>query len=102
MNDLRYQMFRIKKGDVDSGQLPPCKFKESLCYAVQLSKSVWKIYFEPKQDTNSQEGHGWMTEDGQLLFDRMFDPLVVMELIVCKCNRMCKETECTHVRTSKL
>ena len=35
-----------------------------------------------------------MIEDGQLLFDRMSDPLVVMELIVCKCNRMCKGTEC--------
>ena len=31
-----------------------------------------------------------MIEDGQLLFDRMSDPIVVMELIVCKCNRMCK------------
>ena len=29
-----------------------------------------------------------MIEDGQILFDRMSDPLVVMELIVCKCNRM--------------
>ena len=29
-----------------------------------------------------------MIEDGQLLFYRMSDPLVVMELIVCKCNRM--------------
>ena len=35
-----------------------------------------------------------MIEDGQLLFDRMPDPLVVMELIVCKCNRMCKGPEC--------
>ena len=57
-------------------------------------KCVWKIYYEPKKDTNSKEGHGWMIEDGQLLFDRMSDPLVVMELIVCKCNRMCKGTEC--------
>ena len=35
-----------------------------------------------------------MIEDGQPLFDRMSDPLVVMELIVCKCNRMCKGPEC--------
>ena len=40
-----------------------------------------QIYFEPKKDTNSQEGHGWMIEDGQLLFDRMSGPLVVMELL---------------------
>ena len=58
-------------------------------------KCVWKIHFEQKKkDTNSQDGHGWMIEDGQLLFDRMSDPLVVMELSVCKCNRMCKGLEC--------
>ena len=47
-----------------------------------------------EKDSNSEEGHGWMIEDGQLLFDRMSDPLVVMELIVCKYNRMCKGPEC--------
>ena len=35
-----------------------------------------------------------MIEDGQLLFDKMFNPLVVMELSVCKCNKMCKGPEC--------
>ena len=35
-----------------------------------------------------------MIEDEQLLFERMSDPLVVMEVIVCKCNKMCKGTEC--------
>ena len=35
-----------------------------------------------------------MIEYGQLLFDRMSDLLVVMELMVCKCNRMCKGPEC--------
>ena len=91
-------MFRIKKGDVDSGQLPPCKFKVPLCFMLCgpiIKKCVWKIYVEPKKkDINSQEGHGKMIEGGQLLFDRMSYPLVVMELIVCKCNRMCKGTEC--------
>ena len=110
MNDIRYQMFRIKKGGVDSGQLPPCKFKVPLCFmqcGPIIKNCVWKIYFEPKKDTNIKEGHGWMIEDGQLLFDKMSDPLVVMELILCKCNRMCNGTEChwfncTHVKTSKL
>ena len=95
VNDLRYQMFRIKKGNVDSGQLPPCKFKVPLCFMLCgpiIKKCVWKIYFEPKKDTNSKEGHRWMIEDGQLLFDRMSDTLVLMELIVC--NRMCKGPEC--------
>ena len=89
-------MFRIKKGDVDSGQLPPCKFKVPLCFMLCgpiIKKCVCK-YILTKKDTNSQEGHGWMIKDGQLLFDRMSGPLVVMELIVCKCNRMCKGPEC--------
>ena len=43
VNDLRYQMFRIKKGDVDSGQLQPCKFK--IPYVVQLSKNVYANIF---------------------------------------------------------
>ena len=57
-------------------------------------KNVYGKYILTKKDNSSQGGHGWMIEDGQLLFDRMSDPLVVMELIVCKCNRMCKGPEC--------
>ena len=34
VNDLRYQMFKIKKGDVDSGQLPPCKFNVPLYFML--------------------------------------------------------------------
>ena len=40
-----------------------------------------------------------MIEDGQLLFDRMSDPLVVMELIVCKCNRTLFDPEQSVPRT---
>ena len=43
-------------------------------------KMCMQIYFEPKNYTNSQEGHGWMIEDGQLLFEMMSGPLVVMEM----------------------
>ena len=98
VNDLRYQMFRIKKGVVDSAQLPPCnglRYPYASRYAVQLSNNLYGKYsLNHKKDTNSQEGHGWMIEDGQPLFDRMSDPLVLTELIVCKCNRMCKGPEC--------
>ena len=78
-------MFRIKKGDVDSGQLPPCMLH---ALPSNYKKVYGKYILNRKNDTNSQEGYGWMIEDGQLLFDRMFDLLVVMELILCKCNRM--------------
>ena len=50
-------------------------------------KNVYGRYIlNQKKDTISHEGHRWMIADGQLLFDRMSDALVVMELIVCKCN----------------
>ena len=70
------------------------RYPYASCNVVQLSKMCKEIHFEPKRNTNCQEGHGWMIEDGQLLFDRVSDPLVVMELIVYKCNRMCKGPEC--------
>ena len=57
---------------------------------IQIIKNVYGKYILTKKDTNSQEGHGWMIEDGQLLFDRMSEPLVVMELIVCLCNGCAK------------
>ena len=38
-----------------------------------------------------------MIEDGQLVIGRMPVPLIVMQLIVCKCNRVCKGPECHRV-----
>ena len=75
-------MFRIKKGGEDSGQLPLCKCMVPLCFMLcgPIIKNVHGKIFEPKKDTNSQEGHGWMIENGQLLFDRMSGRLVVMKL----------------------
>ena len=39
-------MFRIKKDDVDSGQLPPCKFKVPLCFMLcgPIIKNVYGKY----------------------------------------------------------
>ena len=57
VNDLRYQMFRIKKGDVDSGQHLPCKFKVPLCFMLCgpiIKKCVWKIYFDQKRITTAK------------------------------------------------
>ena len=46
VNDLRYQMFRIKKEDVDSGQLQSCKFKVPLYYMLcgPIIKNVYGKY----------------------------------------------------------
>ena len=59
VNDLRYQMFRIKKGDEDSGQHLPCKFKVPLCFMLCgpiIKTCVWKIYFDQKRITTAKGG----------------------------------------------
>ena len=35
-----------------------------------------------------------MIVDGQLVIDRIPVPLVLMEVIACKCSRVCKVPEC--------
>ena len=58
-------------------------------------KCVRKYILNQKRIPTAKSRGKWMDDrSGQLLFDRMSDPLVVMELIVCKCNRMCKGPEC--------
>ena len=46
VNDLKCLVFRIKKGDADSGQLPPCKFKVPLCFMLcgPIIKNVYGKY----------------------------------------------------------
>ena len=101
VNDLRYQLFRIKKGDVDSSQLPPCKDTLMLhAKRANYQACVWKRCLEQEADIPSPEGHGWMIEDGLLVIDWMKGlpaPQVVMELIACKCSRVCKAPECQCV-----
>ena len=61
---------------------------------------IWKRCLEQETDTPSSEGHGWMIEDGQLVIDwntGVACPQVVMELIACKCSRVCKAPECQCV-----
>ena len=97
VNDLRCQLFRIKKGDVDSSQLPTCE--DTLLLHAQHANyqaCIWNRCLEQEAEV-PPEGHGWMIEDGQLVIDWMQGlpaPQVVMELIACKCSRMCKAPEC--------
>ena len=101
VNDLRYQLFRIKKGDVDSSQLPPCKDTLMLhAKRANYQACVWKRCLEQEADIPSPEGHGWMIEAGLLVIDWMKGlpaPQVVMELIACKCSRVSKAPECQCV-----
>ena len=63
VNDLRYQMFLIKKGDVDSGQLPPCKVKVPLCFMLcgPIIKNVYRKYILNQKGYKQPRGT-WMDD----------------------------------------
>ena len=88
----------VKKGDVDSSQLPPCQ-DILMLHAMRANYQpyMWQWCLEREKDTLSQEGHGWMIDDEQIVVDWMQDkpaPQVVMELIALKCCGVCKASEC--------
>ena len=56
-------------------------------------KMCMENIFDQKRLTTAKGDMDGLIKDGQLLFDRISDLLVVMELIVCKCNGMCKGPE---------
>ena len=63
------------------------------------SKHMEKV-FSTRNRHPSPEGHGCVIEDGQIVLDWMQGlpaPQVVIELIACKCSRVCKAPECQCV-----
>jgi hypothetical protein len=63
VNDIRYQLFRAKKGEVESGLLPPCE--ECLTLHRQGANYQAAIWFRSLQafpDTPSPNGHGWCAQ----------------------------------------
>ena len=99
MNDLRFQLFRAKKGDVESGQLPPGKDCLLLhTRRANYQSGVWRRTLEHHQSFPSPVGHGWCIEDGKLDICWMTGspaPDVVIEFLSCKCSRVCKLPICT-------
>jgi hypothetical protein len=95
VNDLRYQIFRTKNGDVESSQLPPCE--DSLkqhALRANYQAAIWRRSLEKDPNIPSPDaGHGWIMEDGQLDIEWMTGPPapeVVLQLMSCKCKRQCQ------------
>ncbi|XP_078353848.1 uncharacterized protein LOC144638526 [Oculina patagonica] len=98
VNDLRYQLFRAKKGEIESGQLPPCQdclFMHSL--RANYQAGVWRRALETCPRIPNPIGHGWCNEDGNLAICWMTGspaPDVVIEFLSCKCTSVCKLPNC--------
>ena len=91
-------LFRAKKGEVESGQLPPCEdcpFMHSL--RANYQAGVWRRALEECPSIPNPSGHGWCYEDGKLTICWMTGspaPDVVKELLSRKCTSVCKLPNC--------
>ncbi|KAG1652131.1 Carcinine transporter [Nymphon striatum] len=86
-------MFRSRKGDISSGQLPPCKdaLKQQTNRA-NYQAAIWRRSLQNSPEIPSPtNGHGWNVVEGKLGLTGAPAPDVVLELMSCKCPRRCNE-----------
>lgn len=101
VNDLRYQMFCAKKGDIESGQLPPCEDTlRQHTLRANYQAAIWRHSLDSSPDTREPSaGHGWeVNDEGDLVIKWMSGlpaPDVVPSLISCNCKRKCVPTDCS-------
>ena len=102
VNELRYQLFCAKRGEIESFQLPPCQdaLKKHMERANYQS-AIWRRATLTNAETPSPEGKGWKLEtcDNKKVLridwmDGQPAPKSVLDLIACNCSKVCKEGKC--------
>ena len=103
VNELRYDIFCAKKGDVSSGQLPPCK--DALLQHTKRANyqaAIWRRSLQNTPDIpEPTEGHGWHLSDGDIAISWLTGapaPEIVLSLMACKCPRVCAEDSCPCIQ----
>lgn len=100
VNDLRYEIFQSRNGDVSSGQLPPCKDAlRQHTKRANYQAAIWRRCLENSPTIpEAADGHGWIVKrDGQIGIEWITGPPapdIVLSLMSCKCVRMCKVGSC--------
>uniref|UniRef100_UPI00358F38F6 uncharacterized protein n=1 Tax=Myxine glutinosa TaxID=7769 RepID=UPI00358F38F6 len=100
VNEMRYQLFRIKNGNVDSSQLPPCMDSLKM-HAVMANyqAAIWQRSLTGKPSIQSPvDSNGWPLDDeGQLIVNWTTGPIApdaVLGFLSCKCKRICQLPSC--------
>ena len=100
VNELRYQLFCAKRGEVESSQLPPCRdclFMHVL--RANYQAAIWNFCLQAHPAVPNPTQYGWTVDDDDKLAIHWMRappaPDVVLELLACKCVRSCKLPECT-------
>lgn len=99
VNELRFNLFCARKGEIESWQLPPCLSSLSLhCQRANYQCRIWRLSLEAFPDTPSPVGYGWILENELLTINwgsASPAPEAVMELLSCTCARECVQETCT-------
>ena len=101
VNELRCQLFCAKLGQVESSQLPPCRYclHMHVLRANNYQASIWKCCLQTQPFVADPKDCGWKTDgEGHLAIEWMRTPPApdaVLELLSCKCLRSCKLLRCT-------
>lgn len=94
INKLHYRLFCLKRGDVDSSQLPPCSDTlHKHCLRANHQADVWRRSLQNHPTIPSPVGRGWCMEVNTLTIDWMNGdpaPKSVIKLLSCQCRRSCK------------
>lgn len=99
VNEMRYELFRVKDGQVESEQLPPCQDCLHLHAArANYQAAIWHRALQADPSVPSPlECKGWSSDDGELLITWMTGapaPDAVLEFLSCKCKKSCKLSSC--------
>ena len=101
VNDLRYEQFRLKKGEVHSAQLPPCE--DSLMEHTKRANyqaAVWKHCIVQNQSIPKPEGHSWQFNKG-LMTPKWISgapaPNSILDFLSCDCKKDCNSQKCSCI-----
>jgi hypothetical protein len=102
VDQLRYDLFCAKRGEVESHQLPPCKdCLKKHAKRANYQAAVWRRCLDQDPNVPSPVGHGWKMEvdngQPQLVIDWMDGqpaPEAVLDLLACNCERICTLLQC--------
>ena len=94
VNELKYQIFICRKGDIQSGQLPPCEDTlRQHTNRANYQAGIWRRSLENfPLIPNPADGHGWINSDNGNLNIRWMiippAPDAVLCLMLCKCKKL--------------
>ena len=102
INDLRYHLFCVKKGEIERHQLPPCKdclINHAL--RANYQAAIWRRCLEQEPQVPRPVGRGWKMENAgdteQLVvhwMDSQPAPQAILDLLACNCAKKCELPKC--------